>query len=505
MKRILGVLLSLLASIGIVVFLPQMFPEVRGMAYEDEAIEKSYLEQEIVRIEAEPHTVYKIYDSGVQIGILTNRDKLDDFLEEIYHTEYEESFPDSQVALANNVYIANEDTYFTYADVDDEILDYLQENELFAVRTTAVEFADDEGVYARIFVLNEELYEEAMNQYLCYFVDESELSLLNAGQSTPELKTYGSRSVGISVLQTITVEEAYASPAEILKTKEDILDYIEYGEDPVKYYYTVEKYDTVAGVGSKNNGLSATQVMNINSDQITSTDQVLSEGMVLCVSYFNPVFDVVVTKESMKKEVIYPETVYQEDEDIRVGTTELIQTGVNGSRNALYTERWINGVLVSGSLQSSVDTLHPIDEIIGVGTMEIPGVGTGTYRWPVENPHISCYWGCYAGHEAIDVQNIYNKYGEIYAADRGVVEINTYDSISGNYVIINHNNGMRTYYGHMNVPSPLAVGTIVDKGDYIGQLGMTGYATGPHTHFYIELNGVKVNPCNGYLDCTVIQ
>lgn len=167
-------------------------------------------------------------------------------------------------------------------------------------------------------------------------------------------------------------------------------------------------------------------------------------------------------------------------------------------------------MLVSGTLQSSVDTLQPVNEIIAVGTLEIPGVGTGQYRWPVENPIISCGWGCYYGHQAIDVQNMYDKYGPIYAADRGVVVENTYHYISGNYVVIDHNNGQRTYYGHMNVPSPIEEGTIVDKGDYIGQLGMTGYATGPHTHFYIEeLNEdniyVKLDPCNGFLDCTVLR
>ena len=250
--------------------------------------------------------------------------------------------------------------------------------------------------------------------------------------------------------------------------------------------------------------------MNINPDKISSVDQVLSEGEELCVTYFTPIIDVVVNKESMKKEIIYPSTEYTEDETVRVGQVKQIQAGVNGSKNTLYAERWINGVLVSGTLQSSVDTLQPVSEIIAVGTLEIPGVGTGVYRWPVENPIITCGWGCYWGHEAIDIQNMYDKYGQIFAADRGVVVENTYHYISGNYVVIDHNNGQRTYYGHMNVPSPIEVGTIVDKGDYIGQLGMTGYATGPHTHFYIEEENesgiyIKLDPCRGYLDCTVIR
>ena len=137
----------------------------------------------------------------------------------------------------------------------------------------------------------------------------------------------------------------------------------------------------------------------------------------------------------------------------------------------------------------------------GVQTCALPIYGTGTFRWPVDNPIISCGWGCYWGHRAIDVQNSYNHWDKVYAADRGIIEINSYNGVNGNYVVINHNNGFETYYGHMKEPSPLAVGTAVDKGDVIGNIGMTGLATGPHVHFFIIENGERRNPCNGFLDC----
>ena len=269
-----------------------------------------------------------------------------------------------------------------------------------------------------------------------------------------------------------------------------------------RHYYTVKQYDTVEGVGAKNFGLSAEQIMNINSDIIKSTEQVLEAGTILNVTYFTSPIDIVVNKESVKKEEVYPEAaMLVEDPTVKQGVTETIQAEEPGSKNVLYDETWINGVLIKGIEVSSVITVQPIQEIIKVGTLVIPGIGTGTFRWPVDNPVITCRWGCYFNHRAIDIKNAYDRYGSLYAADRGKVEEIGYTGINGNYIIIDHGNGYETYYGHMNVPSPLSVGDVVDKGDVIGQIGKTGYATGPHVHFFIIYNGERRDPCDGFLPC----
>lgn len=80
-----------------------------------------------------------------------------------------------------------------------------------------------------------------------------------------------------------------------------------------------------------------------------------------------------------------------------------------------------------------------------------------------------------------------------YAAAAGYVVTAGYSPSAGNWVVIDHGNGLTTKYMHH---SSLCVsqGQYVEKGQQIGCVGSTGQSTGPHLHFQVEENGVPVNP-----------
>ncbi len=63
----------------------------------------------------------------------------------------------------------------------------------------------------------------------------------------------------------------------------------------------------------------------------------------------------------------------------------------------------------------------------------------------------------------------------------------------GNLVVIRHENGMTSHYGHCSriLVEP---GTYVNTGEIIAKIGSTGMSTGPHLHLEIRRDGVPINP-----------
>ena len=80
-------------------------------------------------------------------------------------------------------------------------------------------------------------------------------------------------------------------------------------------------------------------------------------------------------------------------------------------------------------------------------------------------------------------------------AARAGTAYTAYGNAAGNYVTIDHHDGFRSIYMHLN-GFAISSGTNVSAGQLIGYTGSTGVSTGDHLHFGISLNGVWVNPCN---------
>lgn len=84
-----------------------------------------------------------------------------------------------------------------------------------------------------------------------------------------------------------------------------------------------------------------------------------------------------------------------------------------------------------------------------------------------------------------------------YAAAGGTVITAGWSDSAGNWVVINHGNGITTKYMHHSALC-VSEGQVVAKGQQIGYVGNTGNSFGAHLHFQVEINGAAVDP-QGYL------
>ncbi len=83
----------------------------------------------------------------------------------------------------------------------------------------------------------------------------------------------------------------------------------------------------------------------------------------------------------------------------------------------------------------------------------------------------------------------------IRTISQGTVTYAGYKGSYGNLIIVNHGNGIESYYAHCSAIYVTA-GQSVDSTTTIGAVGSTGNSTGPHLHLEIRINGTPVNPQN---------
>ena len=94
-------------------------------------------------------------------------------------------------------------------------------------------------------------------------------------------------------------------------------------------------------------------------------------------------------------------------------------------------------------------------------------------------------WGTNVIHGGIDIASVpAGSTPPVYVARSGTVETVTYDGTGGNYVVIKHDDGYWTYYGHLDSVD-LSVGDKVTTNSRVGIMGATGLASGVHLHFEV--------------------
>jgi len=113
----------------------------------------------------------------------------------------------------------------------------------------------------------------------------------------------------------------------------------------------------------------------------------------------------------------------------------------------------------------------------------VPGVVTSNFGWRAKFNRL---------HKGVDLH--LNVGDTVRAAMSGIVKKVGFDARGyGNYIVLDHPNGMQTLYAHLT-NAVAFVGQNIQMGDPVGIGGCSGNSTGPHLHFEVKLDGVAVDP-----------
>lgn len=436
--------------------------------------------------EQEFSTVYHVYVEDEHAGIVEDKDTIENYKKEIIGKHQEDN--DFSYTIDKEISYVSEKVFSSKADKQ-EVLDYLEEELTVSVEAKALMVGDKlVGYFA-----DEEAAEEVIQSYKTEYVEEEVLEQLEKSEGDPAeaLTERDTVITDVSLTEEIAFKEAEVKEDNIL-TAEEGLTLLKKGtlEDKT---HTVEEGDVLGAIAAQYD-LSTDKLLELNPG--FTEDSLLQIGDQLHVTAYEPFLEVVVTEESLKEEEISYETEIKESEEMYKGEKETTQEGENGKVEKHYQIKKVNGSTIEKEVVAETILKEPTKEIIVKGTKVISSRGTGDFVWPAVGGYISSHLGERWGrmHKGIDIAGVSDR--SILAADNGtVVSAGWDDGGYGNKIVINHNNGYRTIYAHLD-SIDVSSGQVVEKGMKIGVMGTTGRSTGIHLHFEVYKDGSLKNPAD---------
>ena len=138
------------------------------------------------------------------------------------------------------------------------------------------------------------------------------------------------------------------------------------------------------------------------------------------------------------------------------------------------------------------------------GAFELPGLREHApaerLGWPTESVHLTSSYGWRVDpvtglgtrlHRGIDLRGAPGDL--ILSIGAGTVAFVGYDPLLGNLVIVDHGEGLQSFYGHLS-DVLVATDVLVDRGAAIGLAGNSGRSAAPHLHLSVRLDGVPIDP-----------
>lgn len=172
-------------------------------------------------------------------------------------------------------------------------------------------------------------------------------------------------------------------------------------------------------------------------------------------------------------------------------------------RLALEKEIETHRKILAGIESDKAKLERALDELEGqsrrvAGLVLSRGSGKGKLIWPVTGAVVSNFGmryhpilGYARMHTGVDIGAPMGA--PVAAAASGTVAFAGWSGGYGNFIVIDHGDGLATAYAHLSRIG-VSRGQFVSQGQIIGNVGSTGLSTGPHLHFEVRVNGSPVDP-----------
>ncbi len=445
-----------------------------------------------------PNSYYQVFLNDKLLGTVTSETELKNYINENGNF-YKRKYNVDTIYEPKGLHINKIVTYDGKISSVKEVYNKIKDKAAFTVKgyeiTIKSKQKDENNKEkinnTKINVLKESTFKKAVTTLINTYVGKDRYNLYEKNEQTP-IDTTGEIIDDVYVNEDITIKETNIPINKKIYTDEtELSKLLLYGDKGQQQIYTVRAGDTVDKVAF-NNKISTEELL-LSNDNLNSTANLLYPGQQLKIEQTNPKISIVEESSVVKDLESAYKTEERYDKSLIMGDENVIQEGQNGLERVSQKVRKVNGEITYVDPQGKQVLKAPVSRIVVKGTKYVSGVGSLTnWGWPTDSGWTmsSGYQYRYSPvgrgrelHTGLDISG--TGYGsKIYATNNGVVVTANYHYSYGNHVVINHNNGYLTLYGHM---SRIAVkaGQKVARGQVIGYVGCTGDCTGPHVHYEV--------------------
>lgn len=487
------------------------------------------------------NTQYAIYINDVFYGNVADREEYDKYVN-TQLKELNDSYEYGPVYAPTNYKIQGNGNTFDTELTDEEVFEIFKRDIKFLVdgyKTTIIYNADEEvsegeehsgydstDIYdvqlkesdqmTVIYTSNKQDIDLGFERLLQTFIDPIDIEMIRESKVPGNIKEPGTDvTKAFNVKGQISGREQLV-PLDLILKGDELYNYLLFSVDTDEdKKYIVKPGDTLESIANENM-LNVKELIAAN-EKLVNENTIIAPGQELVVSLVSPVFNVETTRLVVREELIPYETVVEEDPNkYNTEPVEVVQEGKEGVVVKAYEMEYLNGQVTNQATVVHQEVVVPVQNrhvikgtkrVVISGSYKSSRVSVGvagantTVAWGrvLQGGILTSKYGYRWGrlHAGIDIAGVPRGTSTLAAAD-GVVTAAVYSpSGLGYHVVIDHENGFVTVYGHHD-SLDVTGGQRVVRGQRLGGMGNTGYSKGAHLHFEVWRNGINVNPVNIY-------